>query len=307
MEEKIFYKFKNINNYTFDSLCNRYFYFSTPSLLNDPVDCRIPVSYEASDENLKNWIKHLCAQAEYTNKFQNVFTNWTPDTVRYLLQTGNLELQKAVNGTIEKCHILSLTDTNTNIKMWTHKDYCKNFSGICIGYKSYKLQNEFQNYYIETTLYNPDRNPFHVFDDEKCYFLLKKMEYDNDRKHYFRPFVEQYSDDYVFPYMGKSQNNLNIIYNFYHKTRKWNYEHEYRGFYENFKKEDNSKVYYPDSILDSITFGKRCPIDIRNRVFEIMKTYSNFNEISFYEARPGWKNIKAAIHPIDKNYLESLK
>lgn len=49
MEEKIFYKFKNINEYTFDSLSKRYFYFSTPSLLNAPVDCRIPVSYEATD------------------------------------------------------------------------------------------------------------------------------------------------------------------------------------------------------------------------------------------------------------------
>ncbi len=49
---------------------------------------------------------------------------------------------------------------------------------------------------------------------------MKKMEYDNDREHYFKPFIEQHSDDYVFPYMGKSDNNLNIIYNIYHKTRK---------------------------------------------------------------------------------------
>ena len=226
--------------------------------------------------------------------------------VRDLLETGNLQLQRAVNGTIENCHILSLTDINSNIEMWKHKDYCKKFSGICIGYKAYKLQNEFPNFYIETTFYNPERNPFHVFYEEKWYFLLKKMEYDNDREHFFKPFIEKYSDDYVFPSMEKTQNNLNIIYNFYHKTRKWNYEHEYRGFYENFKNNDDSKVYYPDHILDSITFGKRCPIEARKRIYEIMKTYSNFEEINFFEAKPGCKNIKAAIHPIDKNILEAL-
>ena len=305
MEEKIFYKFKNINDYTFDSLSKRYFYFSTPSLLNDPVDCRIPVSYEATDSDLEKWIKHLCAQADYAKRVPNVFTNWTPSTVRELLKTGNLQLQNAVNGTIEKCHILSLTDTNTNIEMWKHKDYCRKFTGICIGYKAYKLQNEFPNFYIETTIYKPERNPFHVFDDERCYFILKKMEYDNDREHFFKPFIEEYSDDYVFPSMDKTQNNLNIIYNFYHKTRKWNYEHEYRGFYENFRTDD-SKVYYPDSILDSITFGKRCPMEARKRIYEIMKTYSNFEGINFFEAKPGCKNIKAAIHPIDKNVLEAL-
>lgn len=53
MEEKIFYKFKNIDDYTFDSLSKRYFYFSTPSLLNDPVDYRIPISYEAIDSDLE--------------------------------------------------------------------------------------------------------------------------------------------------------------------------------------------------------------------------------------------------------------
>ena len=36
---KIFYKFKNINEYTIDSIKNKYFYFSTPQQLNDPVDC----------------------------------------------------------------------------------------------------------------------------------------------------------------------------------------------------------------------------------------------------------------------------
>ena len=74
MEEKIFYKFKNIDDYTFDSLSKRYFYFSTPSLLNDPVDYRIPVSYEAIDSDLKKWIKHLCAQADYAKRVPNVFT-----------------------------------------------------------------------------------------------------------------------------------------------------------------------------------------------------------------------------------------
>ena len=40
-EKKIIYKYKTINDFTLDSLEKKYHYFSKPSQLNDPFDCRI--------------------------------------------------------------------------------------------------------------------------------------------------------------------------------------------------------------------------------------------------------------------------
>ena len=118
-------------------------------------------------------------------------------------------------------------------------------------------------------------------------------------------FEQTYSKDFVEQIQNPAQNDI-IMYNLFHKTHAWYKEQEYRGFYFNPVNGDDSRVYHPDEIVESITFGKNCPISARKQIYEIMKTYSNFNEITFYEARPGWKNLKAAIHPIDKNYLATL-
>ena len=32
--------------------------------------------------------------------------------------------------------------------MWEHKDYGHDYDAICIGYRSYKLQSDFDHFYI---------------------------------------------------------------------------------------------------------------------------------------------------------------
>lgn len=72
MTEKIFYKFKNITDYSLDSMKNRYFYFSIPRQLNDPKDCRIPICYEATDEDIYNWIAHINRNLLHKIVFQKI-------------------------------------------------------------------------------------------------------------------------------------------------------------------------------------------------------------------------------------------
>lgn len=55
---KLFYKFKNIEKYTLSSLQEKYFYFSTLENLNDSEVCRNLVSYDSSNKDILNWIKH---------------------------------------------------------------------------------------------------------------------------------------------------------------------------------------------------------------------------------------------------------
>jgi hypothetical protein len=304
MTEKIFYKFKNITDYSLDSMKNRYFYFSIPRQLNDPADCRIPICYDATDEDINNWIAHIKAQSIAQNRVPEDIELWTPEVIRQRLNNKNLDLEKAVQKTFDHFHILSLTDKNDKIEMWNHKDYCNKFSGICIGYKAYRLDEKFPYFYIETL--ESEREPFFQQHEGKYYIPLQKIKYDNDGKHYYYPFVENYETDLIHPLMGNTRNNNNIMYNLLNKTRKWNYENEYRGFYQDLKRNGESIVRYPDRIIESITFGKKCSLDVRNEIYNIMKSYSNFDSIKFYEAKPHCKKIKAIIKPIEKNELEKM-
>ena len=97
-EKNIIYKYKAINNFTIDSLKNRYHYFSKPSQLNDPFDCRILL-----DKGLEKY---------------------------------SYELKTEIERTADCWRILSLTSDEKNKKMWGL--YADSYKGICIGYKYYQ-------------------------------------------------------------------------------------------------------------------------------------------------------------------------
>lgn len=102
-EKKIIYKYKTINDFTLDSLEKKYHYFSKPSQLNDPFDCRILL-----DETLGE------------------------DTY--------YELKPEIEKTADCWRILSLTSDEKNKKMWGL--YADSYKGICIGYKYHQSTTE---------------------------------------------------------------------------------------------------------------------------------------------------------------------
>ena len=56
MSDKLFYKYKSLpaeqgndtSKWAFDSLIHKYFYFSRPEQLNDPLDCKVLNEYDAN-------------------------------------------------------------------------------------------------------------------------------------------------------------------------------------------------------------------------------------------------------------------
>ena len=86
---KKFYKYKSftdengndVSMWTLDSLANKYFYFSRPEQLNDPIDCRIFNEYEAEDKDIQNWIDRKPPDSR--KKF-------TLKSIRNQLNTGDL-------------------------------------------------------------------------------------------------------------------------------------------------------------------------------------------------------------------------
>lgn len=290
MNEKIFYKFKNINEYTYDSLKEKYFYFSTPKELNDSQDCRIPIDYQTDPKNILRWIKNAKKLGRKDGKNPELFPFNTVDKVRKAIsKDGKLKeiFEHTILDTIGYFHLLSLTDSFNNEKMWDSKDYCSDFSGICIGYKAYQLQYpKFDSYFIQTIDNNENRKPYFVNYGSKKFFVLKEIEYDNDRKHCYNPFEETYDKNFMLVVDAQNKNKDNTAYNLFHKTQRWCEESEFRGFYISFSN-DNSKVIYPDEILESITFGYKVT---ENRIAKIKKiiknNYSNSEKIKYYIASP---------------------
>jgi hypothetical protein len=284
--EKIFYKFKNINDYAYDSLKNKYLYFSTQPNLNDPDDCRIPFEYDSTNKKILNWIKYT---KEIGRNMDGIDLEKIPfDTVakvRAGIASGG-ELKRIID-TIAECyiknfHVLCLTDSYINEKMWNHKDYGNDYFGICIGYRAFQLQ--YPKYCIKSEKQSNTRIPkFLECAPNLEAFILTQVEYDNDRKHAFNIFEEKYdgNDTNI-----ESKNSKNLEYNILHKTKQWGDEKEYRGFYFSKEKNDNSQVKYPDEILESITFGYNVPQKEIDDITSIIRdNYSNFQNINFFIAR----------------------
>lgn len=120
-----FYKYKSINNYTLDSLTNKYFYYSRQEQLDDPFDMYTPIDTLKADEEIKELFrrdpetaalhtidsyKKKQEASEYEEKYHSKF----------------LEVNQML-------HVLCLTPICDNDAMRAlYSDKCK---GIAIGYK----------------------------------------------------------------------------------------------------------------------------------------------------------------------------
>lgn len=52
------YKYKSINDFTLDSLKNKYFYYSRQEQLDDPFDMYTPVDTLKTNEEIKELFRH---------------------------------------------------------------------------------------------------------------------------------------------------------------------------------------------------------------------------------------------------------
>ena len=53
------YKYKSINDFTLDSLKNKYFYYSRQEQLDDPFDMYTPVDTLKTNEEIKELFRHV--------------------------------------------------------------------------------------------------------------------------------------------------------------------------------------------------------------------------------------------------------
>lgn len=269
----ILYKYKNLVeqqsfNYALDSLENKYLYFSRPSELNDPFDCRIQPDYNATEKKYLQWIKNHKKTLPPNNRLLTVAGIKT-----VINENRTIEgIEKLANILVEANHLFSLTSDSLNESMWAL--YAGNYNGICIGYKV-----DFTNSFMPNRIEFSNENEILNVNITKQIINFQQIKYDNLGNHTLQLFKDR-----------KSQIE-NVNYNLTHKKKCWETEKEYRAIFQDtdFKLEKygifTTKVFYDDNFLEEISFGYNVSKDtIKSIKQSIEKRYSN--KINFYIVQP---------------------
>ncbi|XOV92054.1 MAG: DUF2971 domain-containing protein [Bacteroidota bacterium] len=127
------YRYRPLNDKTYDELSEGYLWFSNVYSYNDPFEGILKFDTDSSEEELINYIKNADHGKEFSaNQIQNFVHQWkkNPDEL-------NSSLNKIKKDLYTKTGICSLTTQPTNILMWSH--YADKHTGVCIKYDLEKL------------------------------------------------------------------------------------------------------------------------------------------------------------------------
>ena len=259
----IFYKYKQINPFLFESLEQKYFYFSSPSELNDPFDCLIPNDLTATDSEIKTWIKRFNVS---NITVEDIRAKFTQDTFHEFIEKAN-EINR------QRYNIFCLSRKWNESLMWGL--YADSGKGICIGYNTLFINNA---YVLQIEKQNK-KNVFFIDDNQDYYYaVLLKVKYDRTN---------------TKPYNPIKQNIAAIKEGLLHKEPKWMSEEEYRTFLFNTEldsKQFIKKIYYRENILKEIIFGINTPqTDIDKVKMIITRNYKR--DVSFYRIKENIKNM----------------
>jgi hypothetical protein len=251
--DKIFYKYRFVNDNTLDSISNNYFYCSQPTELNDKNDSVLPISYDMTQNTFLDWI----SRSGYSAYKYQLLT-----TIKLFSDKAFLDkLENGHKNTNERRRIFGLSEVWDESEMWGH--YADSNKGICLGYKSYNNHNA---YLLKVEKQN---NPWIVKDGDKKVMVLLEVHYDKTEIHPFNLF---------------QGNQDALIEAFRHKEPKWAYEKEYRIVYMNTSDiDENKKVKYDKRDLVEVIFGLRTPKDKILEIHNIVKNNYDINRISFYK------------------------
>ena len=279
----ILYKYRNISDpkcfeYTLDSLMNNYLYFSRPSELNDPFDCRMIIDFEATDEEYKAFIDNKITNPK--GQFSNI-----EDLKAFLADNSNYKKQ-LIEMISEQTHILSLTSDCLNEQMWGL--YGGVYTGICIGYNCVEEDEIVKLHFVKYSqnMINSKNRSFRNCDD---YISLKRVIYDNEEKTKISPFADL-----------KKQKEILENY-LIHKKKCWESEKEFRAicfddFLSKYAGLFETKLFYPNNVLAEIIFGNNVSSEI---IGFITKTINTQNKsVRYFRVEPDYDSHKLVKPPI---------
>lgn len=265
----LFYKYKNINDNTLDSLKNKYFYYSRQEQLDDPFDMYTPVEILKTDKEIRELFKRYPDLAKV-----NTVDSYKKKQV--FAQTDERYHAKFFE-TTQMFHVLSLTPIYDNDAMWAL--YADNYKGITIGYNGIQENNHCFISLGEKRKTNNQRKFLleqgkdSFYENPDLRIILKPIKYDISKIKKFTPLMTDYYE---------------MLGNIYIKKPLWSFEKEYRSVIISPEyRYDDLKIYYPDEVLSEIIFGYRTSENNIKLITEIIKNnYTNFEKIKYYRAIP---------------------
>lgn len=153
-------------------------YFASPERFNDPFDCRVQASFDASDDD---WEEHLDGVFKVTHP--NWDYNERQALVRRAIEGGWLKeagaQQKIVNdvqNAVNKLGVFCLSETQDDILMWSH--YGDGHKGFCLQFCINLEQFPFVKLYrVEYTVSYPQINVVKYRETQTRSVLLTKSDF----------------------------------------------------------------------------------------------------------------------------------
>lgn len=209
------YKYRGCGQRTWEVLINRKLYFATAAQLNDPLDSSIDIvgEYERA--------KQIAAQSEDHPDGRKSFLLWLLDTRTFTDRhtKKKLTLNQLMQRFLADVGILSFSKSPTDALLWSH--YSEGHRGICLAFDSELLN--LPNVYIKGNVSYVEEPPYaKLFLElsEKLGEFVRPWEEDaeGDDEEY-----ERKADDFY-----ARQLSLLARANLLVKSKKWEYEQEYR-------------------------------------------------------------------------------
>ena len=269
MQINTFYKYKQINDFTLDSIKNKYFYYSRQEQLDDPFDMYTPVDTLKTDEEIKELFRRDPETAALhtidSYKKKQEASEYDEEYHRKFLEVNQM------------FHVLCLTPICDNDAMWAL--YADKYKGIAIGYK---VCEDKRNYYIslgqkrkinKQRQFLLEQGKEHFYENPDLRIVFSPVVYDISKIRKFTPLLTDYRE---------------MLVNEYIKKPIWSFEKEYRSvIISPWHRYKDLKIYYPDAVLTEIIFGYECSeVDIKKVIEIIKENYENYSKIKFYKATP---------------------
>lgn len=252
-----------LHEFTYKMLSECGLYFAKPNSFNDLFDLKIPIETNVTKKDyFENLKKRLLLQG------YNITQTEISQIEDEISEAGGIEnFIKAEYAISQKIYnVCCLSRNCLDPRMWGY--YADSGKGICIGFKTYYSDNEVT--YIKT-------KDGQIPKENQNFLPFVNINYVNERL----PIVNFFDNK-------KDQKKIleEMTYHLLSKDARWSYEEEMRAIMKN-DELITQNVLLPKTEICEIIFGYNLPQEIKDKVFDLLKTYPNEGkDINFFEIEP---------------------
>lgn len=252
-----------LHEFTYKMLSECGLYFAKPNSFNDLFDLKIPIETNITKKDyFENLKKRLLLQG------YNITQTEISQIEDEISEAGGIEnFIKEEYAISQKIYnVCCLSRNCLDPRMWGY--YADSGKGICIGFKTYCSDNEVT--YIKT-------KDGQIPKENQNFLPFVTINYVNKRL----PIVNFFDNK-------KDQKKIleEMTYHLLSKDARWSYEEEMRAIMKN-DELITQNILLPKTEICEIIFGYSISQELKDKVFELLKTYPNEGKaIQFFEIEP---------------------